>query len=50
MCNVLDVGVLRGFRFSTALWVPCIRVPSGSITWGAFVTGCLFLHGVFTLM
>ena len=50
MFAVLDIGVRKGFRFSTYLWVSCIRLLPGSITWGKFVTGFLLLHGVLTLI
>ena len=50
MCAVLDVGVMRGFRFSTTLYMACTRLTLGSITWGPFVIVFLLLHGLLTLM
>ena len=36
-----------GFIFISSLWVACIMILSGRMTWGEFVIGCLLLHGVF---
>ena len=50
MCDVLAVGIRRGFSFSTYLWVAYMRLLLGSITWRLFVIDSLLLHGLLTLM
>ena len=40
----------RGFRLRSALWVACIMLPSGRMTWGLLLIFLLLLHGVFNLM
>ena len=40
----------RGFRLISALWMACMMLLSGRMTWGPLLIGRLFLHGVFTLM
>ena len=35
--DVLSVWVSRVFRLSSALWVDCMRLPSSSMTWRAFL-------------
>ena len=50
MCDVLDLGVRRRFRFRTAVQVACTRMPLVSITQGQFVIVCLFINGVLTLV
>ena len=50
VCNVLSDWVNTGFRLSSGLWVACMMLMSGSMTWGPCDIGCLLLHGVFTLM
>ena len=50
MWYVRATWVKRGYRFISALWVACMMLKSGRMTWGMFLIGCLFLHGVFTLM
>ena len=37
------------FGLSSALWVDWIMLPSGRMNLGAFVFGCLLIHGLFTL-
>ena len=50
MWDVWAAWVNRGFRLSSALWVACMMLPSGRMNWGTLPIGCLFLHGVLTLM
>ena len=50
MCAVLDVGVRRGFRFRSALWVAFMRIMYGSMTWGPFFTGYFWLQWVINPM
>ena len=42
--------VKRGFRLSSSLWVACMMLLSGRMTWGPLPIGCLLLNGVFTLI
>ena len=42
--------VNRDFSLISALWVACMMMTSGRMTWGPLLVGCLLLHGVFTLM
>ena len=42
--------VNKGLKFSSSLWVACMRLPSGRSTLGPLVILNLFLHGVLTLM
>ena len=39
MCDFLAVGIRRGFRFRNTLWVACMSLLLGSITWGPFFIG-----------
>ena len=50
ICGVLDAWVKRGFRFSSALCMACMILPSGRMTWGVLIIVCLLLHGMFTLI
>ena len=50
MWSVCDAWVKRGFRLRSALWVACMMLTSGRITWGPLLIFCLLLHGVFNLM
>ena len=50
MCDVVAVGVRRGFRFRTSLWVTCMRPLLISITWGPFLISCLLIHEVLTII
>ena len=50
MWDVRDAWFNRGFRFISTPWVVCMIIPSGRITHGPFVIGCLLIHGVFALI
>ena len=50
MWAVQAAWVKRGFRLISALWVACMVLPSGRMTWGAFLIVCVLIHGVFTLI
>ena len=50
MCAVLALVESKGLRWSYALWVACMRLPSGRINRGPCVVLDLFLQGVSTLM
>ena len=50
MFAVLAAWVKRGFRLISSLLMAWTILPSGSMTWGSCVIGCLLLYGVFTLM
>ena len=50
ICAVLDVWVNGSFILSSSLWVACMMLPLGSMTWGVYVIVLLLLRGVFTLM
>ena len=42
--------VKRGFRLRSSLWVACIVMSSGRMTWGPLLIFRFLLHGVFTLI
>ena len=48
--DVQVTWVKRGLRLRSDLWVACMILPSGRMTWGTLIFFCLLLHGVFTLM
>ena len=50
MWAVHSAWVNRGFSLSSDLWMVCMMLPSGRMTWGELLIFCLLLHGVFTLM
>ena len=50
MCAFLALVGSKGLRLSSALWVPCMRLPSSRINRGPGVVLTLLLQGVFTLM
>ena len=50
MCVVLALVEIKGLMLSSALWVSCIIVPSGSNTWYPMSTSNLLSHGVLALM
>ena len=50
ICAVLDLVDNKGLRLSLALWIACMRIPSGRITRGPCVVFTLLLQGVSTLI
>ena len=50
MCAVLDLVDNKGVRLSSALWVACMRLPSGRITHGPCCVLTLFTQDVYTFM
>ena len=42
--------VKRDVRLRSTVWVACMMLLSGRMTWVPLLIFCLLLHGVFTMM